>query len=426
MHSILTLLDNNGYVVLLVALMLELLAFPLPGETLMSYCGYLVYKGKLNYSISILLAFLGVNIGVTISYFIGKTLGIGFFNRYGKYVHMGPKRMKKISTWFDLYGSNLLIIAYFIPGVRHITGYFAGITKVSFKKFVINSYIGSFIWTFTFISIGKVLGGKWGKLHAYASKYLVVICIVLSLIVILIIVLKYFKTKIREYIYNSLNKVILTYKSLGRIKILFIVTQFIFLSMVVLIIISIDKILHNEFIRFNRVINYIVRSMFNFQTPKIMNLFLYMSNNIAILIGSLIFVSCMLFYFNNKKVQILSFIVEVLGGGFIYILIERILSMVITRKYNIEGKFLCYAAYISVIFYGYLAFIILEQQIRYRLKTISVVICIVICILIGSSAMLIKNYTASSVIVAYIFGVTWLTINITINQIFKIIKELKK
>jgi membrane protein DedA with SNARE-associated domain len=426
LHSILTLLNNNGYIVLTIALTLELLAFPLPGETLMSYCGYLVYKGKLSWSISILAAFLGVNIGVTISYFIGKTLGIEFFKKYGKYVHMGPEKMDKSSRWFDSYGSNLLIVAYFIPGVRHITGYFAGITNVSLKKFIINSYIGSFIWTLTFISIGKVLGGKWSKLHVYASKYLIIMCIVLFIVIILIVILKYFKAQIKERIYVWVNKAIITYRSLGKIKFLFICTQFLLFTMIVVIIIVIDKILHNEFIRFNRVTDYIIRAIFYFKTPKIMNVFIYMQSSIIILLGCLILMGFIFLKENNKKDQIVTLVIDVLGGELIYFIIKNIFSIVRIKKYNIENNFPCYAAYISVIFYGYIAFIIMEYQIKYRIKVINVSISIIVCILAGISSILLENSTASSVIAAYIFGVTWLIINISIKQIFKIIRELKE
>ncbi|WP_242949507.1 DedA family protein [Clostridium pasteurianum] len=134
MQFIKLLLDEYGYSVLFISLMLELIALPLPGETLMSYCGYLVYIGTLNWTISVILAALGTIIGITISYFIGRTLGIDFLNKFGRYLHIKPESFEKVSKWFEKYGCGILVISYFIPGVRHLTGYFAGITKISLKK----------------------------------------------------------------------------------------------------------------------------------------------------------------------------------------------------------------------------------------------------------------------------------------------------
>jgi membrane protein DedA with SNARE-associated domain len=91
--------NHYGYIVLLIALMLELLALPLPGEALMTYCGYVVYTKKMNWPISILVAAAGVITGITLSYFIGKFLGVSFFEKYGHYVHMDKKRLDKISCY---------------------------------------------------------------------------------------------------------------------------------------------------------------------------------------------------------------------------------------------------------------------------------------------------------------------------------------
>jgi membrane protein DedA with SNARE-associated domain len=48
MNFVTDLFNQYGYLVLFAALMLELIAFPTPGETLMTYCGFLVFQGKLN------------------------------------------------------------------------------------------------------------------------------------------------------------------------------------------------------------------------------------------------------------------------------------------------------------------------------------------------------------------------------------------
>lgn len=114
--------------------MLELIAIPLPGEALMTYCGYLIYTQKMSWPISIIMATFGVIIGITISNFIGKILGIGFFEKHGHYIYMDKNRIDKIEKWFEKYGNKLLLVAYFIPGVRHVTGYFSGIIKYHIKS----------------------------------------------------------------------------------------------------------------------------------------------------------------------------------------------------------------------------------------------------------------------------------------------------
>lgn len=192
MGSITLLLDKYGYIILFISLFFELLALPLPGEILMSYCGFVVFQGKLNLTLCIIISTLGVISGVTLSYLIGKKVGVKFFNKYGQYIHLGPEKLEKVDKWFDKYGNKLLIVTYFIPGIRHITGYTAGTTNLSYKKFAINAYLGAFIWVTTFIVLGKVLGDNWNSLHRYIEKYLI-----LGFFILIVIILIYiFKQKL--------------------------------------------------------------------------------------------------------------------------------------------------------------------------------------------------------------------------------------
>jgi membrane protein DedA with SNARE-associated domain len=82
-HFIQNLVDQYGYFVLGIALLLEFLALPLPGEVLMTYVGLMVFQGDMNWTLSILTAGIGSTIGMTLSYWIGYRLGMPFINKYG-------------------------------------------------------------------------------------------------------------------------------------------------------------------------------------------------------------------------------------------------------------------------------------------------------------------------------------------------------
>src|SRR5438309_729981 len=119
MHFITNIMTQYGYVVLFFGLLFETLALPLPGEAIMTYAGLLVVQGNMNWIVSILVAAAGSSIGMTSAYRIGYKLGLPFFEKYGARFHFGPDKFKKTSQWFERYGNKVLIIAYFIPGIRH-------------------------------------------------------------------------------------------------------------------------------------------------------------------------------------------------------------------------------------------------------------------------------------------------------------------
>ncbi|GMR67576.1 MULTISPECIES: DedA family protein [Bacillus] len=150
------LFQQYGYYVVLVGLLLEYIALPFPGEPTLAYAGFLSHQGDLSLPILIMLSFIGTSAGMTFQYFLGNKLGMPFIQKYGKYVFLTPKKINLTKMWFDKYGYFLIFIAFFIPGVRHFTGYFSGIINLPFRRFAITIYSGALFWVSFFL-----IGGYW-------------------------------------------------------------------------------------------------------------------------------------------------------------------------------------------------------------------------------------------------------------------------
>ncbi len=146
---------------LFVLLMLGIVGLPIPDETLLVFSGYLIYKGTLNPATTWLFAFAGSACGITLSYTIGRTLGMAAITRYGKYLHITEAKVGKIEEFFKGYGHWSLTFGYYIAGVRHFTALVAGISKLEFPIFALFAWGGAAIWATTFLSIGYFLGDKW-------------------------------------------------------------------------------------------------------------------------------------------------------------------------------------------------------------------------------------------------------------------------
>jgi membrane protein DedA with SNARE-associated domain len=68
-----------------------------------------------------------------------------------------------VHSWFERRGRWTLLIGYFIPGVRHLTGYVAGASELSFSNFALFAYTGAFCWALIFITLGYMLGEQWNR-----------------------------------------------------------------------------------------------------------------------------------------------------------------------------------------------------------------------------------------------------------------------
>jgi len=157
-------LIQYGSFALFILLTIGILVLPVPEETLMVVAGALMHHGKLNISHTIIAAILGSFCGITASYLLGRTAGISLVRRYGGLIGMGQKQLDKAHAWFERFGKWTLFIGYFIPGIRHFTGFSAGMTSLDFRDFALFAYSGALIWVSTFLSVGYFFGNCWSSI----------------------------------------------------------------------------------------------------------------------------------------------------------------------------------------------------------------------------------------------------------------------
>ncbi|MFY4777357.1 DedA family protein [Metabacillus sp. RGM 3146] len=258
MSHLISIFEHHSYLILFFSIVLELLALPVSGEFLMSYAGYFVYQGKMSYILAILTAFAAGGIGITLTYWIGKMGGYKLIERYGRYVHLGPKNYEKTASWFERSGKILLLFAYFIPGVRHLTGYVAGISKMPFRTFIVPAYIGASLWAFCFITLGKLLGHRWEDFHKLAGRYFVDLIIILAIFFVFLAVYRIFRNQIKAFLKQFLRKLTVRFHTIRKTEIFLILLFLSLLGMIVLMFGLAQDYLNNEFSKFNEITAFIM------------------------------------------------------------------------------------------------------------------------------------------------------------------------
>lgn len=157
-------ITEYGSLSLFFALILGIVAFPVPEETLMVMAGMLIYNEKVAVYPTLVAAYGGSICGITISYFVGRTAGHYVIHKYGGWIGFTEQRIQKVHNWFEKFGTWMLFIGYFIPGVRHFTGFCAGTTDLEYRRFALFAYTGAIFWVSTFVSLGYFFGTYWSKI----------------------------------------------------------------------------------------------------------------------------------------------------------------------------------------------------------------------------------------------------------------------
>jgi membrane protein DedA with SNARE-associated domain len=424
MNEIIHLLNQYGYIVLFVSLMLELIIVPIPNEAMMSYVGVLCFNGKMNIFLSIFSAGVGGIFGVTISYWIGYKLGAPFFRKYGHYFHMGPEKMEKMEVWYQRYGKVLLLFTFFIPGVRHIASIVSGVIKLPFRTFSIFSYIGVFLWVGTFISLGNILGPQWDQYQGEIKKWLVVASILFGFFAIIYFVIKANKVYIKESFLLLNESAFKKLRSFLKIKIIILVTFIFFVSFFTLMVGLIQDLISNEFGQFNLIVKTIVITLFNVHWQGLMEPFYLLSTWVALGIVFLFTIIVILLNKKNKWLELLFFISTLIGTFLFSKGIGWLFHYILNNKL-ISPDFPNEQAMLIMNAYGFFLIMFIRHRRDFLLSTIMFFFVIFILICYFISGIYMHQLKPSDLLTSYVFSAVWITGMVFSLEMFRLLSLIK-
>jgi membrane-associated protein len=135
--------------------------FPfLPGDSLLFAVGIVAANEANNISIPgmfilLIAAAIGGNV---VNYWIGKFFGERAF-RNPKAKVLNQKNLEKTHAFFENYGGKAIIITRFVPVVRALAPFVAGMGAMTFGRFMIYNVISAVAWVGVCMFAGIFLGG---------------------------------------------------------------------------------------------------------------------------------------------------------------------------------------------------------------------------------------------------------------------------
>lgn len=179
--SIISALGYGG-VVLLMAI--ESACIPLPSEIIMPFAGYLVFRGEMHLWLAACAGAVGCVIGSLLAYWIGAVGGRPLVEKYGRYIMVSQHDLDVADRWFQRRGDIIILIGRLLPLVRTFIAFPAGVARMSIAKFILYTFIGSFIWCWVLAWTGLRLGEHWDTLGPWFHRFdtVIVVLVVLGFI----------------------------------------------------------------------------------------------------------------------------------------------------------------------------------------------------------------------------------------------------
>jgi membrane protein DedA with SNARE-associated domain len=187
----LALYDAVGYVGVAVGVGLETFVPILPSEVIVPMAGWKVAQSGADPAVVEWLTgqpwtFIGVMVAATIGaaagslagYLIGAWGGRPLLDRYGRFVHIHPDDLDRADAWFAHYGGWAVFLARFVPLLRALINYPAGVARMPIGRFLLFSILGSIPWNLALVTAGWVLGENYEALYSAIRPFEILIYIV--------------------------------------------------------------------------------------------------------------------------------------------------------------------------------------------------------------------------------------------------------
>ena len=171
-HQVFAWIAQYGYAAIFGLLVFGIVGLPVPDETLLTFTGYMVFEGHLKLPLAFAAALAGSLCGITVSFTLGRVFGMALVRRHGRYLRITEAHIARAHAWFERVGRWGLTFGYFIPGVRHVTAYAAGMSELEPRHFALYAYSGGCVWVASFIGLGYFLGDRWQDVLKHVERYL--------------------------------------------------------------------------------------------------------------------------------------------------------------------------------------------------------------------------------------------------------------
>lgn len=172
------LIQTFGYPLVALGIGLESMGIPAPGETILVVGAAFAANGRLNIFWVILSAAAGAIIGDNIAFLLGRRHGRTVLSRIA---HLDEARLARSEAFFARHGPKTVFLARFIPLLRMIAAYLAGINKMPAATFAFYNMAGGLSWAIVMGGVGYFFGQNLPLIEAWMRRIGAVIAVIILL-----------------------------------------------------------------------------------------------------------------------------------------------------------------------------------------------------------------------------------------------------
>jgi membrane-associated protein len=156
----------------------------LPGDSLLFAAGSIAALGSEKFQVwpvCILLTIAAI-VGDTVNYWIGKKIGAKVFATESRWIKR--EHLQKTQAFYEKYGAKTILLARFVPIVRTLAPFVAGVGTMNYRTFITYNVFGGVLWVFSLTWAGYFFGNMEVVKKNFSTVILAIIVIsILPLII---------------------------------------------------------------------------------------------------------------------------------------------------------------------------------------------------------------------------------------------------
>jgi len=169
---------------------------PSPSDVVIVVAGTLVSTSVISFIPTLLVTSIGSVLGFMTLFFIGTQVDKKIIEK-GRFKFLSRDALDKAEKWFSKYGYWIILGNRFLSGTRAVISFFAGLSELNFKKTFLLALTSSFVWNLLIISLGVMFGNNVALVDQHLKTYSNIV-LAITIVVMVILILRYFLQKRRE------------------------------------------------------------------------------------------------------------------------------------------------------------------------------------------------------------------------------------
>ncbi len=163
-----SLTSAQAYLALTGILLLCGLGLPIPEDVSLIAAGYFSYKGVLHLHTAFVICFAAVLGGDTVAFFLGRFFGRRILASPWTSRYFTPRRQRRVRAYFRKFGSKVIFLARFTPGLRFSIFFSAGMLHLRASVFFIYDSLAAMLSVPFLVYLAWFFGGQIDRVVSFA------------------------------------------------------------------------------------------------------------------------------------------------------------------------------------------------------------------------------------------------------------------